>query len=58
MNKICREIEAAIPPEDDSEARSILASGHPIAICRPDTPRGFVIMVYPDGREELVEIIL
>jgi|JI10StandDraft_1071094.scaffolds.fasta_scaffold12967_8 hypothetical protein len=56
LDDIAAEIEAAILPDDDSEAREILASGHFIVICKPDTPPGFVTRVYPDGHEELDQV--
>lgn len=42
--------------DDDSAATEMLASGIPIHIVRDDTPKGHVIRVHPDGREELVAI--
>lgn len=50
------EFEREIAKDDDSEARRLLASGHPIHIAREDTPEGYVIRIYPDGREELVKV--
>ncbi len=49
------DFERAAALDDDTAARDILASGMPIDIARDDTPEGYVIRVYPDGREELVK---
>ena len=50
------EFERLAFEDDDTAAREILASGHPICIARDDTPAGHVIRVYPDGREELFRV--
>ncbi len=50
------EFEREIVDDDDSAAREILASGKPIDISREDTPKGFVLRVHPDGREELIKV--
>ena len=42
--------------DDGAAAKAILAAGRPIHIRRDDTPPGWVIRKFPDGREELVFI--
>ncbi|MDR0747470.1 MAG: hypothetical protein LBE89_06230 [Helicobacteraceae bacterium] len=34
----------------------ILAQGHPIAYREKDTPKGCVLMEYPNGKIELIEV--
>ena len=50
------ELERELAKDDDSAAREIWASGAPVHIARDDTPRGHVVRVHPDGREELVRV--
>ena len=51
---IARDFEADALADDDSAARAMLAAGRPIHLVRADTPEGYVLRRYPDGREELV----
>jgi hypothetical protein len=51
---IASAFEAEALPDDDSAARDMLAEGRPIHVVRKDTPKGWVIRHWPDGREELV----
>lgn len=44
------EFEREIMKDDGTAAEQILASGHPIHVARDDTPAGYVIRVWPDGR--------
>jgi hypothetical protein len=50
------EFEREIMQDDDSAASQMLAAGRPIHVAREDTPPGYVIRIYPDGREELVAV--
>ncbi len=50
------EFDRLIREDDGSAADEILASGQPISIARDDTPQGYVVRLYPDGREELMKV--
>jgi hypothetical protein len=54
-----KDIEQALEfmATDDWDAgAAILAQGHPIAYREEDTPKGCVLMEYPNGRIELIEV--
>lgn len=52
---LANDFERAVALDDDSASRAILASGAPIHIADDDTPRGHIVRVHADGREELIE---
>jgi len=41
--------------QDDSHAKMCLAMGIPIFYIEADTPKGFLLKKYPDGKIELVD---
>ena len=56
-DKVAEAFDKLMFEEDDgAAAKTILAAGRPIHIRRDDTPPGWVIRKFPDGREELVFI--
>ncbi|MBK1838637.1 hypothetical protein JHL17_14555 [Azospirillum sp. YIM B02556] len=47
--------ESQLEQDDGAEMRRVLRAGVPVYYTRDDTPSGFVIKEYPDGRKELVD---
>jgi hypothetical protein len=55
LDAFAAEFEAAEMTPDGSAADAMLAKGLPIHIVRPDTPRGLIVRVWPDRREDLIK---